>query len=110
MNIQYKYNADLRRILLHNECIWHSKFATIDAKTYMTQAESILQMCMGATGVGKMVGPSCSELILCYTILGGSHHRFPKVGRVRTRATRAVAAPMQMCDYLLHLHGIINYI
>ena len=26
--------------------------------------------------------------------MGGSNVRFPKVGRVRTRATRAVAAPM----------------
>ena len=49
----------------------------------------------GAAGVEKMVGPiSCSESMRCYKILGGSHVRFPKVGRGRTRATRAVAAPM----------------
>ena len=34
------------------------------------------------------------ELILCYTFLGGFHVRFPNFGRVRTRATRAVAVPM----------------
>ena len=36
-------------------------------------------------------GPSGSKLLLHYTILGGAHVGFPKIGRVRTRA---VAAPM----------------
>ena len=54
-------------------------------------------MARGAAGVEKKVpsGPSWSELlILRYTIFGRSHVWFPKVGRVRTRATRAVAVPM----------------
>ena len=46
----------------------------------------------GAARVEKMVGPSCSELILRYTILGGSYVEFPNIGRVQTRATRAEAA------------------
>ena len=54
----------------------------------------------GAAGVENMVGFSCSELILRYTMLGGSHVRFPKDGRVQTRATRAVAGPM---------HGTRNF-
>ena len=45
-------------------------------------------------GLKRWQGPTCSELILRFTILGGSHVRFPKVGRVRTRETRAVAEPM----------------
>ena len=35
-------------------------------------------------------GPSCSELILRYTILGGFHSRFPKVSR---------SGPVQPCAY-----------
>ena len=45
-------------------------------------------------GLERWKGPRCSELVLRYTILGGSHIGFSKVGRVRTRATRAMAAPM----------------
>ena len=37
---------------------------------------------------------SCSELILCYTILSGSHVVFPKVAGGRTRAAVVVATPM----------------
>ena len=40
---------------------------------------------------GLKRGPSCSELVLRYTILNGSHVGFPKVGR---DWTRVVAAPM----------------
>ena len=53
---------------------------------------SFRQQTKAPTRLKRWPGPSCSELILRYTILGGSHFRFPKVGKVRTRATRA--APM----------------
>ena len=39
-------------------------------------------------GISKRVPPG----------LGGSHVRFPKVGKVRTRAPCAVAAHMRLCD------------
>ena len=46
----------------------------------------------GAAGLEKMVGSKycSSELRLRNKILGGFRVGFPKVGRVRTRATRAV--------------------
>ena len=46
--------------------------------------------CTGAAGVENMVGWINTSL----QNIGQVHVGFPKVGRVRTRATRAVAAPM----------------
>jgi len=40
-------------------------------------------------GLKRWYGPSCSALILRYTILGRSHYRFSEVGRIRTRAVAA---------------------
>ena len=46
---------------------------------------------------------SCRESILRYKILGESHVRITKVGRVWTRATRAVAVPIWL---ILFVHSI----
>ena len=36
------------------------------------------------------------NIIFRYTILGGSHVRFPKIGRARNCATHAVAVPLSI--------------
>ena len=49
--------------------------------------------------------------MVCCTILGGSHVRFPNVGRVRTRSTRAVAAPMHvLMTIIIHVPGCFEWI
>ena len=64
-----------------------------------------------SAGVERRWGPNFSELILRSTILGGFHVRFLKNGRVRTRATRALAAPIMVgsIQYNKRVHGKYDF-
>ena len=59
-----------------------------------SQNQGFVGAIMNLSGVPLRLKWCYSELILCYTILSGSHVGFPKVGTVCTRATHAVGARM----------------